>query len=356
MPSMSRFLIITSFSLFLSHLATAQEETPVLVEVDSVEHEHIAQQIFVPGTVVSRYDAEVAAETAGRLHWVADVGDLVEKGGVLAQLDNSRLIYQKAQNEANVSKWHARVNLLDKKLTRMQKMADSKSVSEDQYDEAVSELEIARQELVQAKAELSVTQYQIEQSEVRAPFNALVVSRVQSPGEFTSVGQSIVRVVDPTQIEVTVRAPLSIIPFIEKGMNISIFDRQREQLAPVRAIVPVGDAQSRTMELRVALTPDTFAIGGAVRVALPNSASHKGMTVPRDALVLRKAGAFIFQVSNDGIASQIAVTTGIGMGERIEIFGDVSHGEPVVIRGAERLQPGQKVRIQEAPTLTAASF
>ena len=67
------------------------------------------------------------------------------------------------------------------------------------------------------------------------------------------------------------------------------------------------------------------------------------LTVPRDALVLRPEGQSVFVIDANNVAQQISVTVGVGQGERIEVRGDVSPGDKVVIRGNERLQPGQTV-------------
>lgn len=354
--SMMRLFLPVTLACGLSLSAMAQQTPPpALVEIDDVHHEMIAEQIWVPGTVISRVDADIASEVAGRVTWMADVGDWVEAGQPLIKLDDTRLQLTLAQDKTNIAKWQARVDLLSRKVTRFTSMAAQQNTSKNELDEVNAELEIARQELAQANVTADMTRYQIEQSQVKAPFTSLVVARIQSPGEYTSVGETLLHIVDPTAIEAQVRAPLSVIPFIESGIQVAVTDQRQHQNATIRALVPVGNAQSRMMELRVALAPGDFAIGSAVRVALPNSEAHKGITVPRDALVLRKSGAFIYQVSGDSEAHQVPVTTGIGVGERIEVFGDVLVESPVVIRGAERLQPGQKVRVNEAAdTLTAS--
>ena len=330
-----------------------QEPPPLLVEVDAVHSEMIAQQIWVPGTVVSRTDSNIAAEVSGRITWMAEVGDLVEKGDVLVKLDDHMLQLEQEQNLANIAKWQARVELLDKKRQRFTKMAKQNNTSKDQLDEIRSDLEIARQELAQAKIDKRQTEYQISQSEVKAPFTSLVVDRLQSPGEYTSVGQDLFRIVDTTNVEASIKAPLSAVPYIQKGLTVRVKNKQSEKSETIRAIVPVGNSRSRMMEIRVALKPNDFAIGSAVRVALPHSEKHLGTTVPRDALVLRKSGSFVYQIDDQDVAQQIAVTTGIGVGERIEVFGSVDKNSPVVIRGAERLKNGQKVRYEEIPAQVA---
>ncbi|MCC2615442.1 efflux RND transporter periplasmic adaptor subunit [Aestuariibacter halophilus] len=343
-----------SFSMGALAQQAPPEPPPALVEIDDVRSEMIAEQIWVPGTVVSRTDSDIASEVAGRITWMADVGEVVQAGDVMVRLDDKRLQLTLGQNDANIAKWQSRVDLLERKQGRFTTMAAQNATSKDQLDEITSELEIARQELQQARLDRELTAYHIAQSQVKAPFTAMVVDRLQTPGEYTSIGQNLLRIVDTTNIEASIRAPLSAIPFIKTDMEVLVKNNHQSLTEKVRAIVPVGNAQSRMMEVRVQLRPGDFAIGSAVRVALPHSDFHQGTTVPRDALVLRKAGAFIYQVDDDNLAQQVAVRTGIGVGERIEVFGEVNDASPVIIRGAERLRPGQKVRYLDEGEQTAA--
>jgi hypothetical protein len=154
------------------------------------------------------------------------------------------------------------------------------------------------------------------------------------------------RIVDTSNIEASIKAPLSAVPFINKGMRVRVKNKRLEKQQVIRTIVPVGNALSRMMEVRVALTPGDFAIGSAVRVALPHSDYYQAITVPRDALVLRKSGAFVYRIDKNRMAQQVPVTTGIGVGDRIEVTGELIDNMPVVVRGAERLKPGQKVRYE----------
>jgi multidrug efflux pump subunit AcrA (membrane-fusion protein) len=71
------------------------------------------------------------------------------------------------------------------------------------------------------------------------------------------------------------------------------------------------------------------------------------LTVPRDALVLRPEGISVFVIDAQLQARQVSVSTGLGSGDRIQVSGEVSAGDRVVIRGNERLQPGQSVQIMD---------
>ncbi|MCC2604235.1 efflux RND transporter periplasmic adaptor subunit [Planctobacterium marinum] len=335
----------------LSSLALAQEENqgppPALVEVDDVITEMVSEQIWVPGTVMSRSDSNIASEVGGRIEWMADVGELVQKGQVLARLDDELLQLQLEQNIADIAKWESRVALLERKQERVGKMAQLNNSSRDELDEIISELEVARQEIQQSRINKRQTEYRLAQTNVKAPFDAMVVERIQTPGEYTSVGADMLRVVDTQNIEASIRAPLSASPFITRGQEVLVKNRISEKSETIRTIVPVGNSGSRMMEIRVALKPGDFPIGSAVRVALPHSDAHEAITVKRDALVLRQAGTFVFIIDDENKAHQVPVRTGVGMGERVEVFGDIRNDDNVVVRGAERLRAGQTVRYQE---------
>ncbi len=332
---------------------TPDAPPPVLVQVDEARAESITELTWVPGTVLSQTDSNIASEVNGRITWMAQVGDIVEEGAVLARIDDTRLQITLNQNLSNITQWEAQVDMYEKRLARYENLQANNNTSRGELETVIAELENARQALEQARLDKRFTEYQIAQSSVKAPFSALVVERIQMPGEYTAVGQNVMRIVNPNQVEVQVKAPLNVLPFIERGMRVNVSSRNNMVTEPVRAIVPVGNEGSRMMEMRIALTPGDFPIGSAVRVAVPSSHEHNGVTIPRDALVLRKAGTFVYQLNGENEAQQIKVETGVGMGDRIEVFGDIDPNALVVVRGAERLRPGQKVRHErEADTLT----
>ncbi len=64
--------------------------------------------------------------------------------------------------------------------------------------------------------------------------------------------------------------------------------------------------------------------------------------------MLRRDGAFVFRVNADNTAERIAVEPGVGAGDLISVSGALEPGDRVVVRGGERLQPGQPVKLLSA--------
>ncbi len=96
-------------------------------------------------------------------------------------------------------------------------------------------------------------------------------------------------------------------------------------------------------EVRIAAGDPAWVVGSPVRVALPNSDPRKLVAVPRDALVLRGSETFVLRVTTENKVEKVNVSTGIGLGNLVEVIGDISGGDRLVTRGAERLRPGQEV-------------
>ena len=90
---------------------------------------------------------------------------------------------------------------------------------------------------------------------------------------------------------------------------------------------------------------ESWAVGQLVSVAVPIRAREISLTIPRNALVLRNNGTFVFRVSVDNVAERIQVEVGDSSGELIAVRGSLNEGDRVAIRGAESLRDGSEIRI-----------
>ena len=144
------------------------------------------------------------------------------------------------------------------------------------------------------------------------------------------------------------QAPLSAARFVSEQMIVTVRDEYTEAKNAVRTVIPVGDERSRMIEIRVALDQPDWVIGGAVRVALPTSQTRNLVVIPRDALVLRGNETYVYRVLDDQTAERVDVDTGVGFGAMVEVIGDIAPGDRLVVRGGERLRPGQSVQVVES--------
>jgi RND family efflux transporter MFP subunit len=343
----------TSFSMLAlvvaAGLAQAQEAAapdgppPAPVQTAVAERAQFAPVLWSPGGVVSREDSRVASELAGRVVQVAEVGTELRRGAVIARLDDSMLRLKEQDDVANVRRIEAQLDYARKQEQRYIELARQNTIAATQLDLTRSERQVLEQDLARAKVTLAQTRQQRDYAIVHAPFDGVVAERFVQAGEFVGVGAPVLRLVNTGSLEVTARAPVALAAQLRAGLPVSVRWDDRLVQARLRSVVPLGDQASRQLEVRVALPAGDWPIGAAVQVALPSAAPRAAVAVPRDALLLRKEGAFVVKVGADDRTQRVAVQTGASRGELVEVQGDVMAGDRLVVRGGERLQAGQRV-------------
>lgn len=351
---MMRFTVSLAFALILlgtAGRAQSQMMDGVVVEIATAQEEFLTPEQWVPGNVVSRLDSNIATEIGGTLLSVAEVGDRMRAGDPLGQIKDELWQIQLRNDESRIRRLEANITFLDRQLERFEELMANNSTAELEFDRVRMERQMAAQELVSAEAQRDQTLYQIERAQIVAPFDGVVAERLHEPGEFIGAGESLVRLVNDTQLEARVQAPINVLRFVRPQAEVAVQTDFQESLASVRAIVPVGDERSRMVELRVALADPGWVIGEAIRVSLPIAAPTHAVTVPRDALVLRDSQVYVFKIDESGAAERVSVVAGDGSADRIGVRGALQAGDRVVIRGAERLQPGQIVKVLPASSL-----
>lgn len=139
------------------------------------------------------------------------------------------------------------------------------------------------------------------------------------------------------------------------GQALDIFATDARHIGTIRTLVPTGDVRSQTFEARIDLpsvATGDWTVGQLVSVAVPIRARELALTVPRDALVLRANGSFVFRINTENKAEQIRVDVGDSSGELIAIIGALTEGDRVAIRGAENLTDGADVKIMMSQKLS----
>lgn len=329
----------------IASLANAADSPPVPVVVTTARAENIATSIAATGTVVSRNDARISSEVAATLSWIAEPGTVVRRGDTIARLDGARLSLELRDNEAALKRLDAQLGLLSTQRARLENLA-GQSVAQSQLDEALSRERMAEQDVEQARVARDRARLDLDRATVRAPFAGIVAERVQQAGEFVASGAPLLRLVNDRELEVVARAPLGSADTVAAGATVSLVDGERKTSGTVRAVIPVGDERSRMVELRIALADRSLRVGTPVRVEIAPRSLKAVVTVPRDAVILRQGASYVMRVRADNTAERVAVNLGPGRDNQVQIDGTLRAGDRVIVRGGERLEPGQAVKVQ----------
>ena len=330
----------------ISVSAGAADPPPVPVVVTTARSENFGASISATGTVVSRNDARISSEVGGTLAWIAEPGTVVRRGESIARLDIARLSLELRDNEAALKRLDAQLALLATQRARLESLAGQSMVSQTQLDEAQSREQMAQQDVEQARVARDRAKLDLDRANVRAPFAGIVAERMQQSGEYVASGAPLLRLVNDRELEVVARAPLVSADSVVAGAKVRLVDGDRRATGTVRAVIPVGDERSRMVELRIALADGSLRVGAPVRVEIAPQNVKTVVTVPRDAVILRQGASYVMRVRADNTAERVAVNLGPGRDNQVQIDGTLRAGDRVIIRGGERLEPGQAVKVQ----------
>jgi len=334
------------------------------VLVDVVDERQISDTQAVIGQLVATRRAAVATRTAGVVEAVQfEVGDQVRKGQALVALDKSRIAIERRAAEASVGVARAVIRVADAKLKlaelafkRQADLRKSTAFSRSRYDDlkqavvqSQSERSQAQAQLQTARSSLDRTEYELRHSVINAPFDGVIIERQAQPGQYMSPGGTVATLLDISNLEVEADVPGNIANGLRAGTKVAaIFDGGTRRDVAVRTIIPVQNLSTRTRPVRFAARLGDnqsahIAIGSTVTLQMPVSAPRKVLSAPKDAL-LQSRGGWIVYVVVDNKAQPRPVKLGQSVRDRIEILSGLKAGDVVVVRGNERLRPGQPVK------------
>ena len=339
--------------------AAAQEATTVAV--DEVRSEPLKRTVRVIGRLVARRAGVVAASTRGpvaELH--VEVGDRVRKGDLLAVLVRERLRWERQLRKAEVSQANAalktaraRIELRTLELKRLAGLRASAAFSQARFedkrqevvaaDSAAAEAEAA---VIMARANLNLADIELRYATVRAPFPGVVSLRHTEVGSYLNVGDPVVTLIDDQSLEIEADVPAERIAGLTPGVGVTFsLDTKEPRPATVRAVIPEEDPLTRTRTVR--FTPDfgehtDLAANQSVTLHLPAGKARTVLTVHKDAVLNRKGKTLVFVINGDGVEIR-PVRLGQAVGGRFEVLAGLRAADLVVVRGNERLRPGQKV-------------
>ncbi len=342
------YFAVLSASLVLSlHQGAYADDNKIpaqLVSIESVKKEQVNPSIWLPANVVSRKNAPISAEQTGQLLWVEEVGSQVEKGQLLAKIDDRHLKLQLARQQAQVKQSQANVDYLTGQKIRFEKLREKNNSALSEYERVNKDLIIAVNEVAALNISVEQTLLALEKTSIKAPFTGNISERFVHVGELITLGRPLVQLIDTKNLDIKVAAPISIAPFLQRGGKVMVKWNKNLIQLPVRTWSQAGDQSSRTFDVRLAAEGLDILAGSAVMVSLPKAQAKEALLVPRDALVLRENETYVLTIDEEQQARKISVLVGQGVDRWVSVIGALSVDDSVVVRGGERLQSGAKVR------------
>jgi RND family efflux transporter MFP subunit len=318
------------------------------------------QELLLPGSVMPYADASIYARTSGYLeHWYADIGARVKTGQTLAVIQTPELDAQLRQARADVATAQANSDYAKVSAQRWQDMLKTQSVSQQDTDTKVSDMQAKSAMLQSAQANVQRLSELVSYEKVSAPFDGVVTARNVDVGALVTAGGSpglaampgeLFHVEQTDTLRVFVDVPQNDAPYVTPGTEVYLSVQQypgRRFAAKVVRSAGAIDPVSRTLHVEVdvdnrdgALLPGAYA---QVHLALQNASP--ALDLPVSALLFRPNGVSVAVVDSTGKTALKTVTIGRDFGTHVEVMTGLTATDRVIDNPGDAISPGEPVQI-----------
>lgn len=348
---MRKMIVFLVFLLCAFPAAAAEKKAPQMPPAHVVAAKSYAGQVAPQsayiGTVYFSEVSDVASEVSGKIVRVeVEEGDIVRKGDVLIRLSSDLLNTEIRAARSAYAEAKANYDLAKRDNQRITQLFKSGSVHEGEYDSKRFKALAMESELASSQAKLRRLQIQLNKKVIRAPFNGVVIKRDVYLGEWLSIGSEVAKLGMNTSYDVVVNVPQEVAQVVKPGLEVGINVGVKDYKGRVFAIIPRGDVASRTFPVKIRVESENgLAQGMEARVSLPSALASETVVVPRDAVITLRGTTMVIAVV-DGKAQPIPVNVVGYKGMNAGVRGKGLKADmDIVIKGNERLRPGQPVVI-----------
>ncbi len=314
----------------------------VPVEVAAIERRTVSSFLETNGSLEAENDIQIVARTQGPIvELAAEEGMRLTKGDLMARIDETET---RAQLEI------AKVRLKDSTRAhdRAKAAFDNEIISREVYETALAQLE-------SSEAEVMGTEILLDYTNVRAPFDGIVVERIVKLAENVTVNQELFRFSEFDPLLVKIQIPEKELSRLKLGQQARLqveawpdesFD------AKVLRVSPVVDSTTGTIRVtlevrtRGKLSPGMFA-----SVFLVTDTRENAIVMPRRALSIESLSDTVFVVRGDQ-AERRDVELGYTESDAVEVLAGLSVGERVIVVGQDGLTDGTPIQVLKGPGAT----
>jgi membrane fusion protein, multidrug efflux system len=314
----------------------------------------------LPAEVQAFVEAPIYARANGYLKsWDVDIGQHVEAGQLLAEIDTPEVDQQLAQAKAEVAQADANLALAKSTSERWVDLLKTASVSEQETAEKQADYELKKANLEAARANLHRLEDLKSFARVTASFAGTITARDTDVGQLITAGNGrwLFRLAQTNPLRVYVHVPQTLSRAIEvgQGADLSISEIPgRKFEAKIVRTAGAMDPTSRTLlaELEVNNPQNEILAGSYAQVRFHDTQADPTLTLPANTLLFRSEGMQVGVVGTSGKVEMHTVHLGRDFGQTVEIVDGVSAGDHVIMNPSDSLASGMTVRVAE-PTKVA---
>lgn len=351
-------LLAFSVVLMLVAAGCSRSFSPAVAVVPTVIVQKAAPAAAVEewwnGSVRTRGQASLAFPVGGRLKRVlVEVGDSVEAGAVLAELDQEAFALELDQAEAEARAASPALAEARRRREAEERLALAGAVSRSDLDAAVSAYAAAASRVQAAEAALGLARRQMRESRLVAPSAGRIAQRLAQPATWVAPGTPVLEFDAAGPVEVVLAVPAARLAGVAVGQDVRVRARLTDAAPAIVAgrITHIGQRSlaGGVHEVLVRLSDDAKAFPGeAVQASFARAGTADGVRLPLTAVLPsgEDGMGYVFVVDESSQLARRKVRYASPQGAEVRVHSGLAAGQPVVVAGAAFLRDGQSVRVQ----------
>jgi len=272
-----------------SSAPTRQNIELIAQDLVAVKTGSAVQRTTFTGTIRAVNQSSIQAQVTATASSVnAQVGQRVQKGQVLVQLNNQDNAARLAQAQANRASAQAQANQTRVMMERKQRLLNQGFISKAEYEQSRVDYQTQLENVRAQQANVDIAQKADRDGIIRSPISGVITQRQVEPGQTVSAGQTLFEIVDPDQLEIQARVPSDMQADLKVGSKAEYRLQGTPNLltATISRISPIADQASRQIEFfaRPNESITSLSIGSFVEGEILSSREVSGQLIPLDSI------------------------------------------------------------------------
>jgi membrane fusion protein (multidrug efflux system) len=313
--------------------AKAKQSRDLNVKAVVLSPTTISDEFFVSGSIIPDEEVDLSFETSGK---IIDIffkeGTRVSKGDLLAKINDAPL-------QAELKKLKAQLKLYTDRMYRQNALLEKEAVSQEAFQEAETNL-------ATLQAEIDKVEANIEQTELRAPFDGIIGLRQVSQGTYASPTTTIARLTKTNPLKIDFAVPERYAGTLKSGTQLSftVEGDLDEKKAKIYALDSHVNSDTRTFSVRALYDNSDGKLypGRYVSIALTTQTFEETLAVPSQAIISEMGIDKVF-LYKSGKAVPVEIKKGVRTESLVQVLEGITPGDTVITTGTMQLRTGQKV-------------
>lgn len=314
---------------------------------------------FFPGRIDAAQVADIGFQVGGEItEMIADVGDDIDKGEVIARLDRTRFANRLDELIASRAEVNASLARAQATIARIEGLAEDGYATQQSLDDTTAERDGLQARIRQLDEAIATARKDLQDTDLVAPYAGVITQLYADTGATVNSGQPVARLNASGKLEALVGVPATFAGKLAVGDVQTLRANGLEAEGRVTGKSSSVDEATRTMTVRLEIDRDPgFVPGSLVRLAMEEERYGRGAWVPTTALVESYQGLWsVYVVERDEAGSRVVrkdVEIIHAAGERVYVTGTLEDGDQVVTAAPFRFVPGQRVTVKQQAIASA---